>query len=118
MLRLMDVPSLPVLMMVALTAALSSSCTAGAPAARSVTTTAPSSPTEAPVSDAQGRCEDALPVPVAASSTATVGEVRDFEVGGPPPLTPDPNRRPARASVPTAKPSDKAAWCTVATTAH
>src|SRR5437868_6488776 len=104
----MDVRRRLVLPMVALTAALTTSCTGDEPAVRTIAT---SSPTAAPVWEAQRLCEDALPSPVAASSSATVGEVRDFEVGGPPALTPDPNRHPARASFPKAKRSDTAAWC-------
>lgn len=102
MLPLMDVRDLSFLVVTALATAVTASCTGDGAPERSVATKAPSASAEGRVSEAQGLCEDALSSPVAASSSATVGEVRDFEVGGPPLLTPDPNRRPARAAFPSA----------------
>ena len=66
-----------------------------------------------PQPQAQSICEHALHGPVAAASSSTVGEVRDFEVGGPATLTPDPSRHPARNAFLSASRSDYAAWCTV-----
>lgn len=68
-----------------------------------------------PQSVAQALCEHALHAHVAASALSTVGDVRDFVVGGPAPLSPDLSRRPARSAFPTAGRSASAAWCTVAT---
>lgn len=58
-------------------------------------------------------CTAALHRPVAGSSLTTVGNVRDWERGGPSPLTPDPTRRPGRAAFPSASGADTAAWCTI-----
>lgn len=58
-------------------------------------------------------CRTALHKPVAGSSLTTVGNVRDWERGGPPPLTPYPSRRPGRAACPGASEADAAAWCTI-----
>jgi hypothetical protein len=95
--------------------ALSSSCTDSHAKAHSGTPSSSSASTAAGRTAAQRICEDALNLPVAASAPSTVGEVRDFEVGGPAPLTPDPSRHPARNAFPQAARSDSAAWCTVAT---
>jgi hypothetical protein len=64
-------------------------------------------------SAAQRLCTRALTRPVAAASLTSVGDVRDFELGGPAPLTPDPSRNPGRNAFPTSSRSDVAAWCTV-----
>jgi hypothetical protein len=115
MLRPMGMPTRTALATLALTAALATSCTGDGARMRGAATAVSHLPAESAASEAQNLCERALRSPVAASSAATVGEVRDFVVGGPPPLTPDPSRRPARGSFATASASDRAAWCTVAT---
>lgn len=58
-------------------------------------------------------CRAALHKPIVGSSLTTVGNVRDWERGGPPPLTPDPSRRPGRAAFPNASGAEAAAWCTI-----
>jgi hypothetical protein len=98
----------------ALVVALSSSCTASNTTARNRAASSPVPSTPATQLEAQTICEHALHVPVAASASSTVGEVRDFEVGGPAPRTPDPGRRPAQRAFAAAARSDSAAWCTVA----
>lgn len=113
MLRPMGVHVLGVVVAAVAVASLSS-CTTGLTAAEG-RVSASTSPSALTVHvGAESICEHALHVPVAASSLLTVGEVRDFEVGGRPPLTPHPGRRSARLVFPAAARSDIAAWCTVA----